>query len=331
MDSITEILRSYAIFPQTATPITDRLYKIKADGKEYALKQSRLDKTSVKQWVLAYRTASEKNLHDIVPVYLTQNQNLYVERADGIYYLMPWVSAGTNRKQPDEERIRSIYERLGKLHVRTKSMYSLDKEKLMESFEVYKKTCKQDETRLLHWIEQLEKIHYPSPFELQVLTYYRDIRHGLSESQLLADRILSLGESEHSWGVSLCHNYLEPEHLLEYYMLNWERASYKHAVYDLTDLLHAAAVKEPHYREEFIQYFSVYLEEHPLNELEQRLLALYLMNGNECIGLISSYFQQAPQKPVVERSIQLAQARRKLIVGIQLNQQLEKWRRKEPD
>lgn len=322
VDNVTEILQHYAILPQGMTKVTNRLTQVKANGRKYALKRSKLNQETIKQWVSVYHTASRQNLHEIVPIYLTKDKQLFVKKGKEYYYLMPWIEK--NRTNPDENRVHSIYQQIGRIHVQTKSLYALNKNKLSDNFNSYKDNCKRDETRLLAWIERIEQTHYPSPFELQVLTYYRDLRLSLHRSQALVDRIISLSEEEDSWGVSLNHGNLEVGHLFEHYIINWERASYKHAVYDLTDLLHQETVKEPHLQKEFIQSFPVYMEENPLNNLEQSLLCLYLLNTDSYLRLIESY-SQSPQKidSDLKVSMKLERYHRQLVFGLRFDAQID--------
>lgn len=322
MEKISEILQAYAIFPQAIVRVTDRVFKIKANGKQFALKRSRLTKTSVKTWQSAYHQAARQNLYEVIPIFLTQDKQLYVENEGDIYYLTPWIENQT--RNINEDKIRSIYQQVGRIHVQTKSMYQLNRKEMDHSFQSYKKSCMENEHRIQVWVERMEQTHYPSPFELQVLTNYRDLRLSLYRSRQLVDEIVALSDSETNWGICLNHGSLQLDHLFNHYIINWERASYKHAIYDLNDLFNYTAVEQPDWRDTLIQSFSTYMEENPLNRLEQALLSLYLLNTKEYVKLVENHFRSGPVKDSeVKRSIKLEHLNRRVVFGLSFDSYLE--------
>ena len=328
MEKQTEILKAYNIYPQAIVAVTDRLHKVKAGGKEYALKRSRLDKQSIENWVSVYTRANQENLHEIIPVYLTRNRKMYVEFAGEFYYLTPWIE--TNTRFIGENRIQSIYRQIGRIHVQTKNLYRLNKDELANRFQTYQGNCTKDETRLLAWIEIIEQKHYPSPFELQVLTHYRDIRFSLFRSRQLVDEILSLAEEESSWGISLNHGNLQAGHIFDHYFINWESACYKHAVFDLVDLFRYGAIHESQLKSHFLKNFSIYMEENPLTSLEQALLSLYLLNSEAYLRLVEQY-HTANETNIshIQLSIELEQIYRRIIFGLSFQEMLEQRARKD--
>ncbi|MCM3739944.1 phosphotransferase [Oceanobacillus luteolus] len=323
MENITEILQYYGIFPQAIVQISDRVFKIKANGKEYALKRSRLSKQSLKTWLSVYQNAARQNLYEIIPVYLTQQKQLYVEADGENYYLTPWIPS--NHRNIGEHRLHSIYKQLGRIHLQTKSMYQLGKKELVNNFQAYKDSCKDNESRLLAWVEKIEQTHYPSPIELQVLTHFRDLRLSFQRSQSLVDQIIYQSESETNWGISLNHGNMQLGHLFEHYIINWERASYKHAIYDLVDLFHDGIIREPQVSHQYIESFPVYMEENPLNRLEQCLLSLYLLNSNDYIKMMESYHTKSIRNQShIRQSMELEQMYRMVVFGLNFDAYIER-------
>lgn len=328
MKNKTEILENYNLFPQAIVAVTERLDKVKAGGKEYALKRSRLNKQSIQTWMSMYARANQENLHEVIPVYLTRNRKMYVESAGEFYYLTPWIKA--NNRFIGENRIQSVYRQIGQIHVKTKKLYQLNKTELTSRFQTFQKNCSKDESRLLAWVEAMEERHYPSPFELQVLTHYRDIRVSLFRSRQLVDEILSYAEEESNWGVSLNHGNLQAGHLFDHYIINWESASYKHAVYDLIHLFRYGAVQEPQLKKYFLKNFSIYMEENPLTSLERALLCLYLLNSNNYLRIVEGYHRSKENfSSHITLSIELEQIYRQLIFGLSFGEMLEQHARKD--
>lgn len=315
MEKITEILQEYAISPQAIVPVTERVHKIKANGKEFALKRSRLDRNTLNRWLATYRTASELGLSEIIPVYLTVRKRLYVKREDEYYYLTPWIEK--NKRPYGKKTVENVYRHIGNIHVRTKKLTTLETNRWIDPFDSYKKYCEEKERRLTTWMERLEQKHYPSPVELQILTHYQNVRTSLRRSGQLTEEILSLSESDTGWGVCLNHGNLEQGHFFERYIINWEKASYQHPVHDLTGMLHHEAVHAPQLTEDYIQSFSAYLDEHPLNPLERTLLVLYLMNSTEYLRMVEVYvLSRVRDESEIEWSMKLEQNYRKVITGL---------------
>ena len=321
MEKITGILQQYGIYPQAIVPITDRVYKIKAQGKQFELKRSRLDEKSLQQLVTVYETAAKHKLHEVIPVYLTKDKKIFVTEHDGNYYLTPWLE----KQHRDEKQVHSIYRQLGRIHVQTKNIFRLESKDWIKNFQNYKKNCEINGNRLLAWVERIEKIHYPSPLELQILTHYRDLRICLHRSQTLVDQILYLSESDANWGVSLTHGNLAFDHLFDHYFINWERSNYKHAIFDLMDLLQQVAIQEPHLRKTFINEFSVYMEENPLNRLEQSVLCLYLLDTEDYLRYVEKYLaKDFRNRSHVDLTVGLERIYRKIVFGLAFDAHLAK-------
>lgn len=324
MEKITAILQNYSIFPQGIVNITDRLYQIKANGKQYALKRSKLKADKLENWKLVYHLAHQNGLQAILPIYLTDQKQLYVEMAGDIYYLSPWINE--RKRDYSIESIEKLFHNLGDIHLRTKHIQQINKEDLEKNFLPYKKQCGDDEKKLFRIIERIEKKHYPSPLELQVLTHYRDLSYSLKISQQLVDRIMSERETDASWGTSLIHGNLESGHCFEEYFINWENASVKHAIHDLSHFFQSETVNRYRNMELLIQAFPAYLEENPLNRLERALLSLYLLNMSTYLNALETYSaDQRHRISTVEQTMDLEKMYRRIQFGLKFNVQLDTY------
>lgn len=322
MEKITTILQQYSILPQAIVNVTSKVYKIKANGKQYALKHSRLKSNQLKMWTSVYHIANEEKLAIILPVYLTNDKQLYVEMEGEIYYLTPWIEEGNS--QLNKESVEKLFKKLAKIHLRTKQVHKLNKNDMEESFLSYQKNCKEYEVKLRSIIELFEQRHYPSPFELQVLTQNRNLSYALQTSQELVDRILSLIEGDSNWGTSLTHGNLKKNHCFEQYIINWEQASFKHAIHDLNHLFQTESEFGFYKSQLLIHSFPVYLEENPLSRLELSLLDLYLLNTQSYFNILEMYQTDRKRNiSMVEQTIQLEKAYRNIIFGLEFNEQMD--------
>src|SRR5699024_9481507 len=193
-----------------------------------------------------------------------------------VYYLTPWIEG--KKISYDKTNMENVLSSIGEIHLRTKRFQSLDKLHLEKNFLPYQKKCVNDEQKLMQTMERLEKKHYLSPFELQIVTYYREVSHALRLSNELVDQMISQAEKESGWCTSLVHGNLEWGHCFEHYFINWECASIDHPIHDLVHFFHSETVGFYKHSELLIQAFPAYLEENPLNSLESSLLRLYLLN-----------------------------------------------------
>src|SRR5690625_1358803 len=125
MDKLQTILQQYSILPKGVVHVTDRLSKIKFDGKQYALKRSHLDDMQLKNWLKAYHFAQEKNLHTVITLYLTNQKELFVKMEGEIYYLTPWIEG--KKTSCDKTNMENVLSSIGEIHIRTKRFQSLDK------------------------------------------------------------------------------------------------------------------------------------------------------------------------------------------------------------
>jgi len=309
MKKITAILHQYAILPQSIIRVTNRLYQIKANGKQYALKRSKMKKDNLEMWLSVYDIANKNELYAVLPLYLTKQNQLYTEMEEELYYLTPWIEGNSSTHSKDA--LESILRQLGMIHLRTKKIYKLKKDDIEKQFLPYQEFCKDTEKQLLEILEAIEKKLYPSPYELQVLTHFRDVVDAVKISQQLVDRIILLTDSEPGWGTSLTHGSLQKSHLFEHYLINWEQASFKHASLDLNDLFKNESA-DFGVGELLLTLFPAYLEENPFGALELAFLALYLLNPMEYLNLVKAYLADRNRSTMVEQTIKLEYAHRRL-------------------
>lgn len=322
MDKLQTILQHYSILPQGVVHVTNRLYQIKADGKQYALKRSDLDDVQLKSWLKAYHLAEEKNLHTVIPLYLTNQRELFVKVEGDIYYLTPWVEGKINAY--NKMNLENLFSSIGEIHLRTKRFHPLDKDHLEKNFLPYQKKCSKDEQQLLHTVERLEKKHYPSPLELQILTHYRDISYALRTSKILVDEMIRQAEKESGWGTSLLHGNLEKSHCFEHYFINWEKASIDHPIHDLVYFFHNETANTYQHTELLLQTFPAYLEENPLNSLEFLLLRLYLLNSSNYLHYIE-YDQLNLRRNIsmIEQTIHVEKMYKRIEFGLKFNAEMD--------
>lgn len=322
MKKAAAILQHYGILPQAVVEVTSRVHRIKANGKEYALKRSRMTKNQLDMWLSVYELANKHNLYFILPLYVTRDQKLYVELDGEYYYLSPWIEDSHRKKR---QEIQSALQMIGKIHLETKKIQQIEKDGIEKDFLNYENICHDYEKEFQTIIEGVERIRYPSPVELQLLTHYRTILDSLNKSRQLIERIISFAEDEAAWGTSLIHGSLEKTHLCEGYIINWEGASFNNACYDLSVFFQSES-RRFGADKSLLQAFPAYIEQNPLGNFELAYLALYLLYPGNYLKWISSCLSSKDgNQSMVEQSIKTEYEYRKIAFGSIFFDQLQEF------
>lgn len=314
--AIEQIVNAYGLSPYQIEQVSGRLYKVNDGQNTYALKQSKLTEHTVQGWEQVYHQAYAYDLSAILPVYLTVHSQLYVKTEDFYYYLTPWIID----KNPSFERaVTNIYEVLGNVHARTKQSISIDTEPIIQEFKRYQKHCAECQNELLSYVELFERNRFMSPFELQVCTHYHVLVKVLAELNHHIERLKDELEHEQKWNYSLLHGNPDLSHFVHAhnaFLINWEKAVYDNAVFDLSAMLQRQAQYYGRQSEQLAELFTIYKNKNPLTVIEQYLLSIYLMDPSDYIARINQYMTNAGQQPMVKHVQLLQRAFRRLEFGL---------------
>ncbi|GGA85980.1 hypothetical protein [Ornithinibacillus halotolerans] len=324
MEKVRRVLESYHIYPVDIEKVSEKLFKIKGNKHHYALKKSHLHEEKLSDWLEVYRIAQATNLQSILPVYLTNSNQLYVKEGNDIYYLTPWIDS-TNRNHP----IEKIYQHIGYIHAKTKKSQPITadiREKLKEDFLLYKKQMIDSRKKLLFHVEEFEQEHFMSPVELLVCTQYRDM---VQVYYLLEKRINQYIESLEDVSetkVTLCHGRLKDSHFLsgnQYYFINWEQANYQHPIVDLTQFIKNKTLYYDSDKRLLLDKFKFYMEENRLEIHELTLLAIYLLDPSAYLEIINDYISRESDQTMIDTVIRLQRLHRQLVFGISFSEFVE--------
>ncbi|PAV27694.1 hypothetical protein CIL05_20570 [Virgibacillus profundi] len=324
MDSIKKVLQAYSIYPHTIDKITDRIYQVSDGQSDYALKRSKLSMDKLTNWENSYQLAFSHNLSSVLPVYLTNDGNLYKNSENDIFYLTPWIdNMDTNI---NKQTMEQFYRNIGKIHAKTKQEQMIQTEALKRNFYTYMKYCEDTLIHLLDFVEQFEKNRYMSPFELLVCTQFRELEYGLKEINKRIEQFIDLEEEKITWNYSLCHGDLDFSHMLtsnQSYLINFENATYESAAMDLAIFFKNEVADYDSDTELFIDLFSLYMDANKLTTNELQLLVIHLLNPAEYFSIVQGYVNGNDQDSMIENVIQLQHVYRKFLFGIQLSSHIE--------
>ncbi|MEC5422033.1 phosphotransferase [Virgibacillus sp. C22-A2] len=324
MNVVNNVLRSYAIYPIDVEKITGKLYKVSDGNITYALKKSSLSMQNKYHFHSVYQQANNHNITSIVPVYLTQRGEIYEETEQGIFYLTPWINAEQSHstKQP----IVNFYQTIGRIHAETKRTKSISTNQMISDFHTYKSFCLASQNKLLEFVDLFERTRYMSPIELLVCTHFRDLELALRESIKRIDQFVDGQEEETAWNYSLCHGDLKFSHLINaetFYIINWEKASYGHAVTDLAGFFNCEAANFDFPANEIIELFEKYYDENELSNNELYLLSIHLLNPIDYLRIVQDYSKKSSEETMINQIIKLQHAYRKIRFGLQWSNYVE--------
>ncbi|WP_067727269.1 phosphotransferase [Oceanobacillus damuensis] len=318
MDKIKKVMEAYKVYPIRTEKITERLYRVNDGQRDYALKMSKLNEANIEKWQNVYYLANEKNLSEIVPVYLTKNGKLFEKFNEAFFYLTPWIDIPARGN--DENTIKNTMHRLASVHEKTKNSQRISSEKLKENFHTYQTFCKQLPSELLSIIRQFEGNRYMSPFELLVCTQYRDLEYATNANNELINDFLEQNEAHIPWNRCLCHGNLRKEHIADRHLLNWENAGYDLPATDLAVYFSHLTGNYDQPVETITEGFKIYKEKNDLSGPEMQLLSIYLFNPSSYITIVRDYMGRSSTKPMTDQITELQQQYRKILFAI-------KWRK----
>ncbi|MYL53339.1 phosphotransferase [Pontibacillus yanchengensis] len=292
---LSEVLAHYGLYPLEVNQQTDNVYKVYTNHGAVAVKRTDMDDQQIKQWIATYQQANESQLSSLMPLYMTSNQELYVQQRNHTWYIMPWVE--TPHRDTPPYPFDLFYSSLADIHRRTSKTQVVKREDFEDRMESKKNQIRADKDKLEGYVEAFEKHHYMAPFELQVCTHFRDLLYVFEISEEWCDRFLEDIEEDKKIRLTLCHGDLKPSHFIydenKPYFLNWERASWNYPVFDLTSYYwniikyHDAPV------EQLVTTFSSYEERFNLMNSERCLFALYLLSPDHYLDQVDAYVSGA--------------------------------------
>ncbi|MFC0522434.1 phosphotransferase [Pontibacillus salicampi] len=290
-EPLQEVLAHYGFYPNDIRKQTDKLYKVSTSIGNIAVKETSMTQEQQLDFITAYQGANEHQVPSIIPLYMTPREEFFVHHQDKTYYVMPWIEAPHRDSPPYPFEL--FYSTLGEVHRKTAKTHVVKKEDFEERMEKKKQRIVQDRDKLESYVIEFEKHHYMAPLELQVCTHFRDLLRIYEMSEEWCDRFLEDIEEDKKIRLTLCHGDLKPSHFIydenKPYLLNWERASWNYAVFDLTSYYwniiryHDAPV------EQLISTFSSYEDKFNLLNSERCLFALYILNTDHYIDQVDAY------------------------------------------
>ncbi|MDL4841688.1 protein kinase family protein [Aquibacillus rhizosphaerae] len=320
MTNIKEVLKAYHVHPSEIIPITKRVHKVQTHNYIFALKRSRMRLNNMEKWRRAYQIGSENNLSSILPVYMTEQNQLFKQYEQDIYYLTPWKDS-VSTDEPKHE-MESFYHTLGQIHKQTKSEKQISSSMVEQMINQAKSDLSKQRQTLLGYIEKFEQKHFMSPFELRVCMQYRDLDQVFYYLDKWYDYYLEDISDDNRVYISLCHGNLRSSHMIyqhgHTFLINWEKNNFANPINDLARFYY----NEFKYHDCSINYmtsaFPIYEKYNPLMQSERSLLAIYLLTPVPYIQLIERYYRNELALAQPFQVKKLEQSYRRLINGLNL-------------
>lgn len=315
MDIWKKVLENYHIYPISIEKQTDRVVKVFDGMQEYALKRSFLTDQTVENWENIYHVAREKNVTEILPVYMTKQRTFFHKEEHFYYYLTPWVDAPevTDRTYYIERTMQT----LAQIHKKTKQTSRLDPKTLKSSFQGFSNYCQSSLEKLKKHLTDYESRRYMSPFELLFCTHYKGVCHAVELLQKKLELIYEGEEAEMVWSTSLCHQRVDDSHCKGGYLINWESGGFEHPARDLSGYFHSLTGFYDQPKETIQQSFHVYQKTNHLTMREIHLLSVYLLNPAAYLTVLENYTALRTKKSMLEQTKLLQQQYRRLWFAVE--------------
>ncbi|GIO17042.1 spore coat protein YsxE [Oceanobacillus oncorhynchi subsp. incaldanensis] len=309
-----KVLEAYHIYPVSIEKQTERVVKVFDGMQEYALKRSFLTEQTMENWQHVYRIAREKNVTEILPVYLTRDNAFFHKEENFYYYLTPWIDSP--EVTDSAYNIERTLQTLAQIHKKTRQTSRIKSDRLKESFQGFSSFCKQSLDQLHARVTDYESRKYMSPFELLYCTHYKGVCHAVGLLQDKLYQIYGEEETEILWSSSLCHQRVDDTHSKGGYLINWESGGFEHPARDLSHYFRGltGAYNQP--EETIQQAFTVYQKTNHLTVKEMHLVSVYLLNPSFYLSVLKNYTDRRTKKSMVNQVKELQQQFRRLEFGM---------------
>lgn len=288
---VKQVLHAYGLYPVEIQRVSSHLYKVNTGARYVAVKQLSSKKRGMREWMQVYQMANDYHLPQIIPVYMTRNNELYTSISDHYYYVTPWIH--TLETEEPQYPVDIFYESIGEIHSRTITSTSVKEDHRESAVEQQKEQMELWQQELEHWVEQFERRHYMAPIELQVCTHFRDVMKTLSLTNTWYDRWLEDIQVDKKVRQSLCHGNLRPSHFIydanQPYFINWESAHMNHPITDLASYFKRMIRYHDAPVESLVSTFSTYEDKLSLLNSERSLFALHLLDPEPYLNQVRAY------------------------------------------
>ncbi|WP_018931417.1 phosphotransferase [Gracilibacillus lacisalsi] len=318
----SQIIEAYQLQPEEIEQVTERVFKIKANSQQYALKKSRLYPDDLGRWQAIQQYIQQKQILGFVPIYYAKNNQPFVRDQDQIYYLMPWVEQDYTDQPIDE--YASVIHAIGRLHAATMDYHQIaplkqNKDGMDQQFQQELSSYRD---QMLKYVRYFEAKRFMSPYELQICMYYRDIEQTFNQLERWQEIYLDVMEETNEMKYTLCHGNIRPSHYVitqaNTYFLNWEDALMTSPTYDLANYYQYLFQFHDCDMGKVTDSFSIYCRYIDLSDYEKSLLALQLLSPVNWFHEVFTSVQSSRNKNNVNCSIKIEQEYRKLLFGLQL-------------
>ncbi|MGP4041693.1 phosphotransferase [Gracilibacillus sp. D59] len=320
----SKIIDGFQLQPEEIEQVTERVFKIKANSQQYALKKSRLNPDDLGRWQAIQQFIQQKQILGFVPIHYAKNKQPFVQDQKHIYYLMPWVEK-EYMDQPVDEYATTMHA-IGRLHAATMDYHQIaplkqNKTTIAQQFQQELATYRD---QMLKYVRYFEAKRFMSPYELQVCMYYRDIEQTFNQLERWQEIYLDVMEETEKMKYSLCHGNIQPSHYVNTqtntYFLNWEDAFMTSPTYDLVKYYQYLFQFHDCDMGKITDSFSIYCRYIDLSDYEKSLLVLQLLSPSNWIQEVLTSMQASRNKNNVTCSIRIEREYRKLLFAFQLQE-----------
>ncbi|MGV3487941.1 MAG: hypothetical protein ACO1OC_05070 [Tuberibacillus sp.] len=276
LKDLEQVLQAYGLVPISVTQ-KNNVYKVITSSGAFALKSLARDKEYP---FMQIQSALRTNGVHALPVFITNNGELFVRTNHQSYYLTPWAD---DEVRNDFLKWEGLIGRLAELHRKTGKWVP---RAVMQSGE--ERTDWPNHFAVLErFMDQAEHQPYPSPFEQRLLLLFHRIMGDAEKAYRIKDELSRRQPEEER--VVLCHGRPQIDHIgmfqREAYLFNWEHAYWGSLVSDITQCFRSCDL-DPEW---IIRLYDQYQSGHPLKVSEKKYLLSELLLPDAFVDIVRRY------------------------------------------
>ncbi|WP_058307226.1 protein kinase family protein [Gracilibacillus massiliensis] len=320
----SKVLTAYQIQPEEIEQITERVYRIKANSQQFALKRSRLEPNDLGRWLAIHQFIQHRQINGFVPLFLTNKKQPFYQDQSDIYYLMPWIER-RYQEQPIDEYATVIHA-MGQLHASTMNHHQItslrqNKSNLEQQFQQELSSYRE---QMLTYVRYFEAKRFMSPTELQICMYYRDFEQLFNQLERWQEVYLEELEETDQMKYTLCHGNLMNSHYVitttNTYFLSWESSIMTSPTFDLVTYFQHLFQFHDCDLGKIKESFSVYCRYIDLSDYEKSLLVLQMLSPANWLQSVRKCSQPERSRNLMKDSIELEKQYRILLFSFELQE-----------
>lgn len=286
---IGSVLQAYGLEAQFLEK-RDSVYKVYARSGNYILKE--IPAKVGLDFVRNIHHMAQKGFQRLVPVFPTLDGRYGVLDGTTLYYLMPFVM--NERLEERQEKMDKMLKELARLHLLSVKEETVSTEDREQHYQILDGEWEKESDFLETFLKECEEEWYPSPFQLQFLTFYLDVSQALKYARNKLEQWYEESKDQEKVRTVLVHGKVNLDHFLFDekglgFFTSFERSVYGSPSHDLLPFIYQVVDTPMKPHEDLIFALQSYFSHFPLKKEELLLFQAYLAHPGKLTTVVQQY------------------------------------------